>query len=319
MLLRLQQRFVRQQAAAYCQHVRPCPKRGIERNIKHYRPRTLRSLFGNVAMRIPRYHRCMCEQVGPGRVLRYVWPGTSLLPPSNTPELIAMHASLGARMPYREAAFLLSGLLPCQRRCSHSTVRSPTLQVGARIDFEGMDRSVHAAPAPVDWASVAFDGTYARGRRSESCHRFHIVAGRFELSGGQATLFSFVQRFRPGKRQMAELRQTLGCQALTHLGVLTDGDRGMSHFVQASAPGTSGDVLDWFHIAMRLQAIRRSLWTSLRRAEFSRKNAGLEERELETIRHHLWHGDIDLACELLGRMANRLGTVAALNRRGHAD
>lgn len=319
LLLRLQQRFVRQQAAAYSRHIRPCPKCGIERNIKDYRPRTLRSLFGNIVMRIPRYHRCICEQIASGRLLRYIWPGTKLLPTGNTPELIAMHASLGARMPYREAAFLLSGLLPRQRRCSHSTVRNHTLQVGARLDFEGLDRAVKAASCGIDWASVAIDGTYARGRRSEGCHRFHIVAGRFEPLDGKATLFSFVQRFQPPRGRMSELWQALGCRKSTHLRVLTDGDRGMSHFVQASALGTSGHVLDWFHIAMRLQAIRRSLGMSLRRAGYSRKNTRLEERQLESIRHHLWHGDIDLGCELLGTMRNRIEAVAASKRHGNSD
>jgi hypothetical protein len=97
----------------------------------------------------------------------------------------------------------------------------------------------------------------------------------------------------------------------THLRVLTDGDRGMSKFVQASALGTTGHVLDWFHIAMRLHAICRSLGMSLRPAGYSRKNTRLEERELESIWHHLWHGDIDLSCELLGTMRNCIETFAA--------
>jgi hypothetical protein len=98
---------------------------------------------------------------------------------------------------------------------------------------------------------------------------------------------------------------------LTHLRVLTDGDRGMRNFVQASAPGTSGHVLDWFHIAMRLQAIRRSLWQCLWHAGYSRKDTRVEERELESIRRHLWHGDIDYGCLLLSSMRNRIETVAA--------
>ena len=34
LLLRLQQQFVRQKAAAYCAHIRPCRKCGINRSIK---------------------------------------------------------------------------------------------------------------------------------------------------------------------------------------------------------------------------------------------------------------------------------------------
>ena len=43
LLLRLQERFVGQQGAAYSRRIRPCPKCGINRRIKDYRPRTLRS------------------------------------------------------------------------------------------------------------------------------------------------------------------------------------------------------------------------------------------------------------------------------------
>lgn len=310
---------MRQQAQAFCRRLRPCRACGVDRNIKDYRSRTLHTLFGNVTMRLPRFHRCACEQIGSGRVLRYVWPGTDLLPSINTPELMAMHAALGARMPCREAAFVLSSLLPCERPCRHTTVRNHLLQVGARTDFEGPGRAVEPATGPVDWASVAVDGTYARGLRREGCHRFHIVAGRFQPPGCRATLFSFVQRFQPRRKRMAELWRTLGCHEATHLRVLTDGDRGMEHFVQRSAPGTTGHVLDWFHLAMRLQVIRRSLGWALRRAGFSRKDTRLEERDLESIRHHLWHGDIDSGCMLLGMMRNRLETVAARKRRGRAD
>jgi hypothetical protein len=173
--------------------------------------RRLRRRGGYRRLQAVRYHRGVCEQIASGRLLRYIWPGTKLLPTGNTPELIAMHASLGARMPYREAAFLLSGRLPRKRRCSYSTVRNHTPRVGARIDFEGLDRAVKGVPWGIDWASVAIDGTYARGRRSEGCHRFHIVTARFDPSDGQATLFSFVQQFQPPAGRMRELWQALGC------------------------------------------------------------------------------------------------------------
>lgn len=57
----------------------------------------------------------------------------------------------------------------------------------------------------------------------------------------------------------------------------------------------------------------------LRRAGYGKKDTSLEERVLESIRHHLWHGDIDLGCELLGTMKNRIETVIAYERRGRTD
>lgn len=55
LLLGLQRLLVGQQADAFGRHIRPCPKCGADRNVKDYRPRTLRSLFGNVMMRLPRF------------------------------------------------------------------------------------------------------------------------------------------------------------------------------------------------------------------------------------------------------------------------
>ena len=69
---------------------------------------------------------------------------------------------------------------------------------------------------------------------------------------------------------------------------------------------------------MRWQAIRRSLWQCLWHAGYSRNETRIEERELESIRHHLWHGDIEHGCLLLGWMRNRIETVAESKGRGHS-
>ena len=229
------------------------------------------------------------------------------------------HYPLGARMPYREAAFILSGLLPRQQRCNYSTIRNHTLLVGERINFGGPEHAVKATSDAVHWASVAIDGTYVRACPSEGAHRFQIVADRYAEPRRQATLFAFVQRFQPSKHRMAELWSALGCSELTHLRVLTDGDRGMSAIVRNSGPGTCGQVLDWLHIAMRVQSIRRSFGFSRWRAGYTKRATRSEVRNLESIRHRLWHGDIELGCEMLGRLAGRVEIVSASMCRGQVD
>ena len=58
-----------------------------------------------------------------------------------------MHASMGARMPYRAAAFLLSGLLPRQRRCCPGTVRN---HLSSAIGKTGTGTRVEAAAVARD-------------------------------------------------------------------------------------------------------------------------------------------------------------------------
>ena len=78
---------------------------------------------------------------------------------------------------------------------------------------------------------------------------------------------------------------------------------------------STGHVLDWLHIAMRLQAIRRSIGFSLLQAQCKPSWIGEEEREVESISHHIWHGDLDIACELLECMASRIEWIVDPEQR----
>ena len=314
--------MVRQQAAAFCDSLRRCERCRFVRQIKDYRPRTLRSLFGNVLLRMPRFHRCICERLPWLRKVeaRYLWPGSILMPSGSTPELVAIYAALGARMPYREAAFLMSGLLPRDKRCCYTTVRNHALRVGERMNCEGLASTAKKPDAQgVAWASVAIDGTYVRACRGEQNDRFQIVAGRYERPGDKATLFAYVLRYQPPARRLSHLWATLGCDAATHLRVLTDGDRGLSGIIQKSAPGTTTHVLDWFHIAMRVQAIVRSIGPTLTLAGFGKRKAKSEVRNVERLRHLLWNGNVELACEKLTETTERIQAVGDAGPKAMAE
>ena len=99
---------------------------------------------------------------------------------------------------------------------------------------------------------MAIDGTYARGRRRDEAARFHVIAGRVTVPEEKPALFAFVQSYQPDRSQLRTMWEKLGCGESTYLRVVTDGDRALCNLVQNSAPGSSGHVLDWFHIAMRL-------------------------------------------------------------------
>ena len=51
-----------------------------------------------------------------------------------------MQAALGARVPYREAAFILNAFAPGAGAHNHGTIRNETIRVGSRITL-GVERT----------------------------------------------------------------------------------------------------------------------------------------------------------------------------------
>ncbi|MFL5289495.1 MAG: hypothetical protein ACJ8AW_53195 [Rhodopila sp.] len=61
LLAELQRHLVQAQTEEYCRSRRRCQRCGAQRPLKDRRPRQLRSLFGVVAVRAPRFAPCRCR------------------------------------------------------------------------------------------------------------------------------------------------------------------------------------------------------------------------------------------------------------------
>ena len=96
LLTGVQREIVAAQARVHAVHRPACRGCAASCRIRDYRQRTLATLFGQVAVRLPRFHcaRCATTQAGVG------WPSHL----RSTPELDRLRAQLSALMPYREAA-----------------------------------------------------------------------------------------------------------------------------------------------------------------------------------------------------------------------
>jgi hypothetical protein len=99
----LQRHLVEAQAEEHCQVRRRCPRCGGQRPLKDQRPRQLRSLFGTVEVRAPRFEPCRCG-VSQRTILS---PVKEIMPDRCTPEYERMLAEFGALLPYRSARTLL--------------------------------------------------------------------------------------------------------------------------------------------------------------------------------------------------------------------
>ncbi len=111
------------------------------------RTRTIQTLFGTVKVDAPRISVCPCSNEM-GLVDLSFSPLAQLLPDRCTPELRRVQADLGARHSFREAAKLLSTLLPCSPT-NHATIRNRTHRVAAEIEAKTPEAPKEAA-APND-------------------------------------------------------------------------------------------------------------------------------------------------------------------------
>src|SRR5208283_4006434 len=122
LLAAAQRAVVGNQIDGYVTDARRCTCCGQLRKVHDRRTRTLQTLFGIVEVDAPRLKPCGCQGTdGQAEVISS--PTAQLLSGRSTPELQRVQAELGARHSFREAARLLSNLLPCSRP-NHATLRN---------------------------------------------------------------------------------------------------------------------------------------------------------------------------------------------------
>lgn len=94
----------------------------------------------------------------------------------------------------------------------------------------------------------------------QEVRKFEVIAGRVERDGQMARRFvSALQRPSLARVLVAGALDQCGWVPTTLIDVISDGARGMRSLVTSIAPRVSPRILDWFHISMKMQAIRSSI------------------------------------------------------------
>jgi len=127
----LQAFVVKQELAAYALTRRVCVSCERLRPVKDYTTRKIRTVFGTVAVKNPRW--MVCRRCFPHFSMAFTVLG-EICPDRSTPELVELTARLGSMLPYRKAAKLLAEFLPIEPTESHQTARKRTLTLGARLE-----------------------------------------------------------------------------------------------------------------------------------------------------------------------------------------
>jgi len=216
------------------------------------------------------------------------------------PEWLYLQAKWASLIPFARVAKLLADVLPANDGLNAETVRTRVGRVGRQLEDEKVHEWFgHARPPDpkvlfqypyyrrrhLD-TTVGLDCGYVRNRHPRPEHHFEVVAGRARAPDGTSRCFAFVRtRAFLCSHYVQEAVAGVGGD-LHHVTVLTDGDIGLRELQREAAP--HGDhVLDWFHVAMRLQVLTQTAKGI--GAEQANMRAWMIET-LERAKWHLWHG-----------------------------
>jgi hypothetical protein len=200
----LQRHLVQTQAEEHCRVRRRCPRCGEQRPLKDLRPRQLRSLFGMVEIRAPRFEPYRC-----GVTLRTILsPVKEVMPDPCTPEYERVLAELGALLPYRRARTLLGTCFPVGDLPTIDTIQRRTVQVGARLECEAVATPTPLLPpANAETIELSIDSGHVRAVRSYQVRTIEVFVAQASNDDGERIVFSSVPA--EADRQTQQLRGVL--------------------------------------------------------------------------------------------------------------
>ena len=288
-LARLQQAVVSVQAEDHMLLRPECSACGQACHVKDWRFHRVATLFGTVAIRLPRFRCASC---------RHCETGVSWLSYCrSTLELDQLRAHVSALMPYRVAATLLGHILPVDAGTSPETLRGHTLKVGEQLRDAA---AVKPGPA-VSAITVTVDSTFIRSRHDGERH-LEVHVGNVETSGGGRQVFGAVAK-TDTKIAMLIRRslETVGRTADTEVTAFTDGAAGLRSIL-AEAGCKKPPIADWFHIAMRLQHAKQAA-SGLSTDTPDRMQAkAVIAPEVERLHWRIWNGKARNARRTLDRV-----------------
>ena len=175
-----------------------------------------------------------------------------------------------------------------------------------------MTGSSHRLTDRSPWVSTA--ATY--GRRTNRAS-FEVIAGRSVVAFRrdadenvpEAKCFGYVQTYdrKPRDSRLWEMLKSQGLQDNQQVVFLSDGGedvRGVQAYLQ---PG-SEHWIDWFHITMRLTVLQQQTKSLRCEVGWDAVAEGIS-KQIESIKHLLWHGNVCEALERQCRAADALGVL----------
>ncbi|WP_338877360.1 ISKra4 family transposase (plasmid) [Spirosoma sp. SC4-14] len=293
----LQAQIVQQQANCFL--AQALPKLPTSRVLKDYRPLTLRTLFGTVRLRSPRF--TVFQLLDKPQT---VSPLRSLLTQRTTPEMLYLETKWAASLSYSQTATLLKDVLPVDKKLNAATIRNHLGQVARQVDSH---LSVAPLTNPADLLVcqsavteaegplvMGVDGGYLRDwSQKKTC--FEVIVGKSVPAEQPAKCFGFVQGYdQQAKQRISELLNQQGLQGNQRVVFLSDGAANLRQLQSYLTPNAQ-HILDWFHLSMRFTVLQQYL-QGLTKVDADGEKM---QKRLESAKWHLWHGNTTKGLELI--------------------
>src|SRR5271156_1316848 len=221
-LARVQQAVVAVQAEEHAVARPDCSCCGGGCHIQDWRVRQVATLFGLVAVRLPRFRCVSCRHGETGTS----WPSHC----RSTPELDQLRAHLAALLPYRVAAGVLTHLLPVDGGTSPETLRSHTLKIGEQLRVAAAGEQAAAASS----ITVTVDSTFIRSCDDGERH-LEVRVGNVETSDGRRQVFGAVAKTETDIAVLIRRSlEAVGRTADTMVTAFTDGCCGLRSILAAA-------------------------------------------------------------------------------------
>ena len=302
----LQNYLVNQQVTAHLEQHRHCPQCGLAYVHNGQGSRQISTVFGSISVSSPRWLCCDCEP-DRGKTFR---PVASCLPDRSSPELHYLETKWASLIPYAKVVDLLKEVLPVAatlnpetvRHHLHGTAMKLEQELGEEQDclFSGSEDDWAAQPLPDGPMTVGIDGGMVRARNKAGF--FEVIAGKsivaFQREEAEdnpsAKRFGFVQTYdKKPRRRLWELMKSQGMQENQQVVFFSDGGDTVRN-LQAYLHPSSEHVLDWFHVTMRLTVMKQQTKAVIEADPVLGSDA---EKALESVKHYLWHGNVEAALE----------------------
>jgi hypothetical protein len=240
LLAGVQQEIVAAQSRVHAARRPECRGCGTACRVKDYRQHEIATLFGQVAVRLPRFRCGGCGTIASGME----WPPHA----RSTPELDRLWAQLSALLTYRTAVEVLGQMFPVDAGTAHETVRRRTFKVAEALPVPATVKPATSA----ETITVTLDSTFIRSCEDGERH-LEVRIGNVETATGRRRVFGAVAKTDTDlaaliRRSLDAVGRTEG----TTLTAFTDGCPGLRRIL-LDAGVSSLPTLDWFHLAMRLR------------------------------------------------------------------
>ena len=181
LLAGVQQEIVAAQARVHAMGRPECRGCGEACQVKDYRQHRSATLFGQVAVRLPRFRCGGCGAIASGMD----WPPHT----RSTPELDRLRAQLSALLTYRTAAEVLGQLFPVDAGTAHETLRRHTFKVAQELPMLPTVQPATSAEA----VTLTLDSTFIRSCEDGERH-LEVRIGNVETAAGRRQVFGAVAR-----------------------------------------------------------------------------------------------------------------------------